>query len=128
MEKFKLLTLNCLPSLAHLHLTKSIRNKNFFQLTDLSAQTTPTSTKSSISSNLNEKLSKKKDKHVYTCVDTLLLSIYNLEVLNDQGNPIVKQFKAPLLSRPSIYHESSNISLDYNTNQAEILVFGKNCN
>lgn len=121
-DKFRLLTLNCLPSLTYIHLTKSIKSWNFFKLSNhnLTEESSPTSTKSSISSSLNERIIRQQDKNIYTFVDTILLSIYNLEILNESGNPIVKTFKVPTLSRPSIYHESSNIS-DYNLNQIDTM-------
>ena len=124
-DKFRLLVLNCLPSLTYLHLTKSIKNWNFFQLSNLNEQlndldASPTSTKSSISSNLNGRLVRRSDKNIYTFVDTLILSIYNMEVLNESGSPILRTFKVPSLSRPSIYHESS-LSGDYNPSQIETI-------
>lgn len=124
MDKFRLLTMNCLPSLAYLHLTKSIKNWNFFNLANFSEQASPTSTKSSVSSHLNERLIRRSDKNLYTFVDTLLLSMYNLEVLNESGNSVVKTFKVPLLSRPSIYHESSAFAGDHPSQIETITSFG----
>ena len=123
MEKFKLLVLNCLPSLTYLHLTKSIKSWNFFQqnssnLTESAAEASPTSTKSSVSLSLSDRIIRQSDKNVYTFIDTLLLSIYNMQVLNESGNPVIKTFKVPLLTRPSIYHESSG--LDYNPNPSQV--------
>ena len=120
--QFKLLVLNCLPSLTYLHLTKSIRGLNLSQLNgnNLADQSdaSPTSTKSSVS--LSDRIIRRSDKNLYTSfIDTLLLSIYNMQVLNESGNPVVKTFKVPLLARPSIYHESSG--LDTNPSQVETI-------
>lgn len=122
MDKFKLLVLNCLPTLTYLHLTKSIKSWNFFQLNsdnlaESAAEASPTSTKSSVS--LSDRIIRQSDKNLYTFIDTLLLSIYNMQVLNESGNPVVKTFKVPSLARPSIYHESSG--LDVNPNLVETI-------
>lgn len=124
MDKFKLLVLNCLPSLTYLHLTKSIKSWNFFQLNsdslaESAAEASPTSTKSSVS--LSDRIIRQSDKNVYTFIDTLLLSIYNMQVLNESGNPVVKTFKVPSLARPSIYHESSGLDYSVNPNPVETI-------
>ena len=124
MEKMKLLVLNCLPSLTYLHLTRSIRSWNFFQLNsdnmaESAAEASPTSTKSSVS--LSDRIIRQSDKNLYTHIDTLLLSIYNMQVLNESGNPVVKTFKIPSLARPSIYHESSGLECSTNPSQAETI-------
>lgn len=38
-------------------------------------------------------------------IEALILGIYNLEVVNEDGTPKVKTFTIPSLSRPSVYHE-----------------------
>lgn len=47
------------------------------------------------------------EKRLYSCVDVLLLAIYNLEVVDEDGTPIKRTFRFPNLSKPSIYHEPS---------------------
>ena len=47
-----------------------------------------------------------KDKK-FQCLDVILLGIYNLEVVDEDGNPVDRKFRIPLLSKPSVYHEPS---------------------
>ena len=50
------------------------------------------------------------DKGKYNCLDTLLLGIYNLEVINEEGQSNSRTFRIPSVSKPSIYHEPSTLS------------------
>lgn len=38
-------------------------------------------------------------------IETLLLGIYNLSVVNEDGSSITHSFRIPVLSQPSVYHE-----------------------
>ena len=52
------------------------------------------------------------ERRKYHCVEILLLGIYNLEVVDDDGQPIVRTFRLPLLAKPSIFHEPPLNSLN----------------
>lgn len=41
-------------------------------------------------------------------LETLLIGIYNLEVVDESGEPKVVSFRLPSLAQSSIYHEVSN--------------------
>lgn len=56
-------------------------------------------------------------KSRYKCVEVLLLGIYNLEVVNEDGNPLIRTFRLPTLAKPSIYHEPSTISTQQQQSQ-----------
>ncbi|XP_078085121.1 hyccin 2 isoform X1 [Mustelus asterias] len=43
------------------------------------------------------------------CIEALLLGIYNLEIVDRDGNNKVLSFTIPSLSKPSVYHEPSSI-------------------
>ncbi|GCC35632.1 hypothetical protein chiPu_0014119 [Chiloscyllium punctatum] len=43
------------------------------------------------------------------CIEALLLGIYNLEIVDRDGNNRVLSFTIPSLSKPSVYHEPSSI-------------------
>uniref|UniRef100_F7EHM0 Family with sequence similarity 126 member A n=1 Tax=Xenopus tropicalis TaxID=8364 RepID=F7EHM0_XENTR len=43
------------------------------------------------------------------CIEALLLSIYNLEIMDEQGHSKILSFTIPSLSKPSVYHEPSSI-------------------
>ena len=47
------------------------------------------------------------ERRTYQCIDVLLLCIYNLEVVDEDGNPVKQTFRFPVLSKPSVYHEPS---------------------
>lgn len=47
------------------------------------------------------------ERQTYQCVDVLLLGMYNLEVLDDEGHAVKRSFRFPVLSKPSVYHEPS---------------------
>lgn len=53
----------------------------------------------------------------YKCVEVLLLGIYNLEVVNEDGHPIMRTFRIPSLTKPSIYHEPSSIATQQTQSQ-----------
>nr|CAD7431713.1 unnamed protein product [Timema monikensis] len=46
---------------------------------------------------------------IFSCrsVETLLIGLYNLEVVNENGQPKVVSFRLPSLAQASIYHESA---------------------
>ncbi|XP_074051559.1 hyccin isoform X1 [Macrotis lagotis] len=48
-------------------------------------------------------------QHHTGCVEALLLGVYNLEIVDNQGHNKVLSFTLPSLSKPSIYHEPSSI-------------------
>ncbi|XP_031414561.1 protein FAM126B isoform X2 [Clupea harengus] len=43
------------------------------------------------------------------CIEALLLGIYNLEIVDKEGNSKILSFTIPSLSKPSIYHEPSSL-------------------
>ncbi|XP_068092103.1 hyccin isoform X1 [Hyperolius riggenbachi] len=43
------------------------------------------------------------------CIEALLLSIYNLEIMDEQGHSKILSFTIPSLSKPSVFHEPSSI-------------------
>ncbi|XP_051564086.1 protein FAM126B-like isoform X3 [Myxocyprinus asiaticus] len=43
------------------------------------------------------------------CIEALLLGIYNLEIVDKDGNSKLLSFTIPSLSKPSIYHEPSSL-------------------
>ncbi|KAF5280783.1 hypothetical protein FQR65_LT14953, partial [Abscondita terminalis] len=45
----------------------------------------------------------------FACVGTLLLSIYNLEVVDNKGQAHIISFRVPSIAQSSIYHDSSNL-------------------
>lgn len=45
------------------------------------------------------------DKKSCRSIETLLISIYNIEVSNEDGQPKVVSFRMPVLAQTSIYHE-----------------------
>lgn len=49
------------------------------------------------------------DKKNCRSVETLLISIYNIEVSNDDGQPKIVSFRMPVLAQASIYHEEKNL-------------------
>ncbi|KAK6324173.1 hyccin isoform X2 [Coregonus clupeaformis] len=50
-----------------------------------------------------------RDPHTSGCVEALLLGIYNLEIVDKDGQSKVLSFTVPSLSKPSVYHEPSTI-------------------
>ncbi|XP_059411595.1 hyccin-like isoform X1 [Carassius carassius] len=50
-----------------------------------------------------------RDPHCSGCIEALLLGIYNLEIVDKDGQSKVLSFSIPSLSKPSVYHEPSSI-------------------
>ncbi|XP_041102249.1 hyccin-like isoform X3 [Polyodon spathula] len=50
-----------------------------------------------------------RDLHSTGCREALLLGIYNLEIIDKDGQSKVLSFTVPSLSKPSVYHEPSTI-------------------
>uniref|UniRef100_H3CA22 Hyccin PI4KA lipid kinase complex subunit 1 n=1 Tax=Tetraodon nigroviridis TaxID=99883 RepID=H3CA22_TETNG len=50
-----------------------------------------------------------RDPHTSGCIEALLLGIYNLEIIDKDGQSKVLSFTVPSLSKPSVYHEPSAI-------------------
>uniref|UniRef100_A0A8C1UX16 Zgc:158316 n=1 Tax=Cyprinus carpio TaxID=7962 RepID=A0A8C1UX16_CYPCA len=51
----------------------------------------------------------RRDRHSSGCIEALLLGIYNLEIVDKDGNGKLFSFLIPSLSKPSIYHEPSSL-------------------
>ncbi|XP_040289604.1 hyccin isoform X1 [Bufo bufo] len=54
-------------------------------------------------------LSTSRDLQSSGCIEALLLSVYNLEIMDEQGHSRVLSFTIPSLSKPSVFHEPSTI-------------------
>ncbi|KAM4688498.1 hyccin isoform 3-T3 [Discoglossus pictus] len=50
-----------------------------------------------------------RDLQCSGCIEALLLSVYNLEIMDEQGHSKILSFTIPSLSKPSVYHEPSSI-------------------
>ncbi|KAJ8273929.1 hypothetical protein GJAV_G00107040 [Gymnothorax javanicus] len=50
-----------------------------------------------------------RDPHCSGCIEALLLGIYNLEIVDSDGQSKALSFTVPSLSKPSLYHEPSSI-------------------
>lgn len=50
---------------------------------------------------------------MYPAVETLIVSLYNLEVIDSAGQPCVKSFRVPSLAQSSIFHDSSNLEQSF---------------
>ncbi|KAI1898331.1 hypothetical protein AGOR_G00071220 [Albula goreensis] len=50
-----------------------------------------------------------RDRQSNGCIEALLLGIYNLEIVDKEGNGKMLSFTIPSLSKPSIYHEPSSL-------------------
>ncbi|XP_056145365.1 hyccin 2 [Lampris incognitus] len=50
-----------------------------------------------------------RDRQSNGCIEALLLGIYNLEIVDKDGNGKLLSFTIPSLSKPSIYHEPSSL-------------------
>ncbi|XP_013861092.1 hyccin [Austrofundulus limnaeus] len=50
-----------------------------------------------------------RDPHTSGCIEALLLGIYNLEIVDKDGQSKVLSFTVPSISKPSVYHEPSAI-------------------
>ncbi|XP_075051702.1 hyccin-like [Mixophyes fleayi] len=54
-------------------------------------------------------VSTSRDLQSNGCIEALLPSIYNLEIMDEQGHSKVLSFTIPSLSKPSVFHEPSSI-------------------
>ncbi|XP_073533957.1 hyccin isoform X1 [Phyllobates terribilis] len=54
-------------------------------------------------------VSTSRDLQSSGCIEALLLSIYNLEIMDEEGHSRVLSFTIPSLSKPSVFHEPSSI-------------------
>lgn len=43
-------------------------------------------------------------------METLLIGIYNLEVVDESGQPVIVSFRLPSLAQASIYHEPMSLA------------------
>ncbi|XP_041856875.1 protein FAM126B-like isoform X1 [Melanotaenia boesemani] len=50
-----------------------------------------------------------RDRQSNGCIEALLLGMYNLEIVDKDGNSKLLSFTIPSLSKPSIYHEPSSL-------------------
>uniref|UniRef100_A0A4W4H0C6 Family with sequence similarity 126 member B n=1 Tax=Electrophorus electricus TaxID=8005 RepID=A0A4W4H0C6_ELEEL len=50
-----------------------------------------------------------RDRQSNGCIEALLLGIYNLEIVDKEGNSKMLSFTVPSLSKPSVYHEPSSL-------------------
>ncbi|KAI5107382.1 hypothetical protein C0J45_3020, partial [Silurus meridionalis] len=50
-----------------------------------------------------------RERQINGCIEALLLGIYNLEIVDKEGNSKLLSFTIPSLSKPSIYHEPSSL-------------------
>nr|XP_046261184.1 protein FAM126B-like isoform X2 [Scatophagus argus] len=50
-----------------------------------------------------------RDRQSNGCIEALLLGMYNLEIVDKDGNSRLLSFTIPSLSKPSIYHEPSSL-------------------
>ncbi|XP_051880516.1 protein FAM126B-like isoform X1 [Pristis pectinata] len=55
------------------------------------------------------RITSSRERHCNGCIEALLLGIYNLEIVDRDGNNKVLSFTIPSLSKPSVYHEPSSI-------------------
>ncbi|XP_037869466.1 hyccin [Bombyx mori] len=57
-------------------------------------------------------------KKTYRCIETLLIGIYNFEVVDENGKPKVVSFRLPSLAQSSIYHEPLSLGAQFLTESA----------
>ncbi|XP_076858657.1 hyccin 2-like isoform X1 [Brachyhypopomus gauderio] len=55
------------------------------------------------------RLTASRDRQSNGCIEALLLGIYNLEIVDKEGNSKLLSFTVPSLSKPSVYHEPSSL-------------------
>ncbi|XP_062861567.1 hyccin 2-like [Trichomycterus rosablanca] len=55
------------------------------------------------------RLTVSRERYSSGCIEALLLGIYNLEIVDKEGNGKLLSFTIPSLSKPSIYHEPSSL-------------------
>ncbi|XP_052757424.1 hyccin-like [Galleria mellonella] len=60
----------------------------------------------------------KGSKKNYRCIETLLIGLYNFEVVDENGKPRVVSFRLPSLAQPSIYHEPLSLGPQFLTENA----------
>ncbi|XP_059054318.1 hyccin [Achroia grisella] len=58
------------------------------------------------------------NKTNYRCIETLLIGLYNFEVVDETGKPRVVSFRLPSLAQPSIYHEPLSLGAQFLTENA----------
>ncbi|KAG7307594.1 hypothetical protein JYU34_007815 [Plutella xylostella] len=57
-------------------------------------------------------------RKICRCIETLLISIYNYEVVDEAGKPKVVSFRLPSLAQSSIYHEPMSLGPQFLTESA----------
>ncbi|XP_049867617.1 hyccin [Pectinophora gossypiella] len=57
-------------------------------------------------------------KKTYRCIETLLIGLYNYEVVDETGKPKVVSFRLPSLAQASIYHEPLSLGPQFLTESA----------
>uniref|UniRef100_A0AAR2IKD1 Protein FAM126B n=1 Tax=Pygocentrus nattereri TaxID=42514 RepID=A0AAR2IKD1_PYGNA len=55
------------------------------------------------------RLTASRNRQSNGCIEALLLGIYNLEIVDKEGNSKLLSFTIPSLSKPSVYHEPSSL-------------------
>ncbi|XP_072541638.1 hyccin 2-like isoform X2 [Salminus brasiliensis] len=55
------------------------------------------------------RLTSSRNRQSNGCIEALLLGIYNLEIVDKEGNSKLLSFTIPSLSKPSVYHEPSSL-------------------
>ncbi|KAG6457411.1 hypothetical protein O3G_MSEX010289 [Manduca sexta] len=58
------------------------------------------------------------NKNTYRCIETLLIGLYNFEVVDENGKPKVVSFRLPSLAQSSIYHEPLSLGPQFLTESA----------
>ncbi|XP_053625681.1 hyccin isoform X2 [Plodia interpunctella] len=58
------------------------------------------------------------NKKTFRCIETLLIGLYNFEVVDETGKPKVVSFRLPSLAQPSIYHEPLSLGSQFLTENA----------
>lgn len=60
----------------------------------------------------------KGDKRTFRCIETLLIGLYNYEVMDENGKAKVVSFRLPSLAQASIYHEPLSLAPQFLTESA----------
>ncbi|CAB3224534.1 unnamed protein product [Arctia plantaginis] len=58
------------------------------------------------------------NKKIFRCIETLLIGLYNFEVVDEAGKPKVVSFRLPSLAQSSIYHEPLSLGSQFLTESA----------
>ncbi|KAJ8725641.1 hypothetical protein PYW08_003824 [Mythimna loreyi] len=58
------------------------------------------------------------NKRTCRCIETLLIGLYNFEVVDEEGKPKVVSFRLPSLAQSSIYHEPLSLGSQFLTESA----------